>query len=287
MELQKTSTDTSLLNESSRINPHDSTSKPSLDSALVSFDTLKVSDTAATKSHTLKKNPEFRGFEGKPLAVDDKSNWPLLVLITVLSLIAYLRVNYYRRFGQLLSALVDYQLSSQLVREENILTQRVSLFLTVIHWAAVSLLIVTFSENVFSLFHLDYSVEIIYLVLVLLIGLVYGFKAQILRFFGLLLGCKKETEHYIFTIYLFNMASGLLLIPLVASTRFLPDSATRFIVIVSVGILATAYIARLLRGLMIGSTKKGVRFIHIVLYFCTLEILPLLVFGKLLLVLTA
>ncbi len=245
-----------------------------------------IHDTAAPIVHKNKYFPSFfQGHQLKPKhsggqILEHKSeDWLIGVLLFALALIAYLRVSYYRRFNQLITASFDFQLSNQLVREESILTQRVSLFLTFIFWVSIAM----FVSQLLAYFHISpvgYSNFTLFGLTLLFLGTIYFIKVFSLRLVGNIFQIEKESETYIFNVFLYNKLSGLLFLPLVILVRFLPNTYSWPLFVLGFGILILVFAARIARGVFIGIAKKGVSFIHIVLYFCTLEILPLLLMAK-------
>jgi len=76
-------------------------------------------------------------------------------------------------------------------------------------------------------------------------------------------------------VFLYNKLSGLLLLPMVILIRFMPEDFSKVFFIAGLAVLGISFIARMTRGILIGLSKKGVSIVHLVLYFCTLEILPI------------
>lgn len=225
----------------------------------------------------------FKGHELQKIHTDGlirdtaREEWLIGLLVIILAVIAYLRVSYYKRFTQLISASFDFQLSNQMVREESVLTQRVSLFLTGIFWVALPL----FLLQAIRYFHIPlynagpYSGLLVFLTLLGLVALIYGLKVFSIRLLGSIFKVEKETEAYIFNVFLYNKLSGLLLLPMVILIRFMPEDFVEVFFIAGLAVLGIAFIARMARGILIGLSKKGVSMVHLVLYFCTLEILPI------------
>lgn len=211
-----------------------------------------------------------------------REEWLIALLVLILSIIAYLRVSYYRRFTQLISASFDFQLSNQIVREESALTQRVSIFLTAIFWVALPIYLLQIIKyfRVPVYFSGPYAGLIVFLLLLILVGIMYGMKVSSIRLLGSIFKVEKETEAYIFNVFLYNKLSGLLLLPIVILIRFMPEDFSRFFFLTGLAILGVSFLARVVRGFLIGLSKKGVSIVHLVLYFCTLEILPLVLVAK-------
>ncbi len=259
-----------------------------IDSALVLNDSLAVKPVVVQKPIPPKIEYRTSIFKDHNLQQEHKiglirnsvrEEWLIAVLVIVIAIIAYLRVSYYKRFTQLIAASFDYQLSSQLVREESILTQRVSLFLTGIFWISVSLL-VSQSLKFYGLIPLGLSQFGAFGLMMLLVMTIYTVKILFIRLIGSILEVQKETESYVFNLFLYNKLSGLILLPLVILIRIMPPGYSKAMFALAAGVLVLGFISRVFRGFAIGMAKKGVSVIHLVLYFCTLEILPVLLMTK-------
>lgn len=236
-----------------------------------------VFTSSVFKGHELQKN------HSSGLIRDTaREEWLIVLLLLILAIIAYLRVNYYKRFTQLITASFDFQLSNQMVREESVLTQRVSLFLTGIFWVSLPL----FCLQVFKIFHFSifdagrYGEPLVFLTLFSIVVVVYGIKVFSIRLIGKIFKIEKEMEAYIFNIFLYNKLSGLLLLPLVILIRVMSLDFVKVFFVAGLAILGLSFLARIVRGIFIGLSGKGVSIVHLVLYFCTLEFLPLVLALK-------
>jgi hypothetical protein len=89
-----------------------------------------------------------------------------------------------------------------------------------------------------------------------------------------------ETNEYLRNIFLFNKIFGLIVFPLLVAHPFI-DIKFRFIFIYAgIIIFVLLFILRIFRGIVI-SVKNKFSIFYIILYLCTLEILPVLIFYKL------
>lgn len=233
--------------------------------------------TSIFKNHALERMHETGQIRNTA-----REEWLIGLLVVILSIIAYLRVSYYRRFTQLISASFDFQLSNQIVREESALTQRVSIFLTAIFWIALPIYLLQLIKyfRVPLYFSGPYAGLLVFLILLVLVALMYGMKVSSIRLLGSIFKVEKETDAYIFNVFLYNKLSGLLLLPVVILIRFMPEDFSKLFFLTGLAILGVSFFARVVRGFLIGLSKKGVSVVHLVLYFCTLEILPLLLVAK-------
>jgi len=84
---------------------------------------------------------------------------------------------------------------------------------------------------------------------------------------------EKEAKQYNFTIIMFNIIIGLLLIPVNILTAYAPFGSK--MIYVGLGIIAFFYLLRQIRGLFIAARIKGLSYFHFFIYLCTFEVAPI------------
>lgn len=85
---------------------------------------------------------------------------------------------------------------------------------------------------------------------------------------------EKEAKQYNFTIIMFNIIVGLLLIPVNILTAYAPFGPK--MIYVGLGIIVLFYVLRQIRGLFIAARIKGMSYFHFFIYLCTFEVTPIL-----------
>jgi hypothetical protein len=124
-----------------------------------------------------------------------------------------------------------------------------------------------------------------YSVYLICLGIVIGYffaKRLIYYILGVLTESKAEVQEYLFSITVFNRVLGLFLLPVTATIAFVPLSQVEPILVVGLAIIGIFYLMSLIRGAKI-FLKKHFSISYLILYLCTLEILPLLLIYNLLL----
>jgi hypothetical protein len=113
------------------------------------------------------------------------------------------------------------------------------------------------------------------------VALVTFFRHTFLKIIASIFPFFKEINLYIFTITIFHLAMGLLLVPFVIFIAFAPASMQAIALYGGLGLVGLIYILRSIRGLMI-ATKNILEYrFHFLLYLCAVEIAPLLILIKL------
>jgi hypothetical protein len=112
------------------------------------------------------------------------------------------------------------------------------------------------------------------------IGIIYGVKYFTLKFTGWITSYKEAVDTYIFVIFLINKIIGILLVPVIVLMAFAETWLVNFVIIPALVITGLLILLRFFRsyGLLQGQLKVS-RF-HFFLYVIGIEVLPILVIYK-------
>lgn len=113
-----------------------------------------------------------------------------------------------------------------------------------------------------------------------IIGLIYFCRHLSLSIIGSTFPIDKETGQFNFTIMLFNIFLGLVLLPINLFVAFAPLSIANTFLYIGLGIIVLFYLLRQLRGIFIGARFILHNKFHFLLYLCTVEIAPVAVLYK-------
>ncbi|WP_316735071.1 DUF4271 domain-containing protein [Pedobacter aquatilis] len=114
----------------------------------------------------------------------------------------------------------------------------------------------------------------------LIIIVFYALKLVLLRFLGFLFNMQKPVGEYISILYLSYFNASLLFIPLVVAFALSPLKYGAIYIGIAILLLVVIFAFQLLRaGVTILSNNKFSR-MHLFLYFCALEICPILILIK-------
>ena len=156
-------------------------------------------------SHSLK--PQH---VGPVIRTEYSPGWLFPIVIVLIGAFAWLRVFYNRYLGQMLYALVNVNLANQIVRDENILLQRATVYLNVLFYLIGALFLYEIS------FRFNWPLSALgtgfnrFLFFVLLISAVYAGKFLLLKSCGWLFDMDRELSTYLFTIFIINNLLGTL-----------------------------------------------------------------------------
>ena len=208
------------------------------------------------------------------------NDWSTSVLLLVVGIACIINVSYRSRLKQLFNAFARNRFVGQIVREENVMLQRINIFLS-ITFLLVGALFIFQLGNFFNLPFASNSSMANYSVIVISLLVFYFIKISAFNFLGFLFKIEKEMREYVFTLLLYNHFIGVGLIPVVVLVAFLPGFANKYLFFAIGTIVAIAFLLRTLRSY--GNVSGGSRFsiFYLFLYLCTLEILPLVIIAKL------
>lgn len=201
----------------------------------------------------------------------------LLMIACVLTLFVYLL--YYKKALQLVQGVFSYSSSKQLQREGYSFFKFFSLALTAVYIICGAIFFTYLNEKA-GWVSLPNKNWILPLSLAFL-GLVLLIRKLMVEVFAVFLRNRKVLSDYFFQYSFSIKAEGLILLPVCLLLYYSPIPA---IYPVATGIAAPAIIffMRLVRVLTWGPAEYGVSVFHILLYLCTVEIIPLAVFIKVL-----
>ena len=114
-----------------------------------------------------------------------------------------------------------------------------------------------------------------------LITLVYLGRHIFLSIMANILPVEKQVRLYSFMINIFNIITGLALIPINLFIGFGPELSTGFFVYLGFIVFTLIFIFRSLRSLAIANRLLTMYLFHFLLYICTTEIVPLVIIFKL------
>lgn len=207
-------------------------------------------------------------------------SWITLLLIFCMMLIAYLRAVYPKRFADFFRAVSDIRFASQLVREERAFSNRLSILLLLVFLIATSGFIFQ-ALNYFGITLFEGSSINIFFKIFGSVLLLFIFRMLLHEFTGFLFEAQNELTFYTFNVMVFNMALGIVLLPIIAGIVYADNFPKTFFIYAGLLIVVITYLARLIRGLNIGLSKQGFNRLYLFFYFCALEFLPVLFIAKL------
>ena len=208
------------------------------------------------------------------------ANWQILILLTSIFFIGLVKAFSSTRFNLGLKALLSYSVAQEITREEKVLFHRSNLFFTAIHLFTTALFIFQFRQHLNSGEEEVNSFSFFLLILAFISGM-YAIKYFSFRLISFTFNDFSIAPEYIFNVSLYNGLQGTILIPILCISYFTDILLPFVLVYIAVPSLFFVFLLRLFRLFKIGS-YKGVSYVYIFVYICSLEILPLVVLYRIL-----
>jgi hypothetical protein len=199
------------------------------------------------------------------------------VLLTMLAVFTGLRIFYSRYFRQMVASLFNINLANQLVRDENVLVQRATVYMSIMFYLTAGLFLYHLSE--YRQWDLPWFGTGFprYLKFIVLVSAVYAVKFVVLRVCGWLFELERELTTYLFTVFIVNNVQGMILFPIIVLLSYHPLIEVSWLFSLAFVVITVLYIFRLFRGIQIGLGVHRTSLLYLFLYLCTLELAPLLV----------
>lgn len=244
---------------------------------------MSMADSLAVKKPTL-----FTGHLLQPTHKDPifRSGtvyyWPVFVMFLVLALYVTVKISDFKKLIKVLVSPFSMQVSKQLFREDYKINKRVSAVLSLCFILVISYLMFIINRY-FDLILNESSQIKQYLFFVVVIGLMYSVKFLVTYLLAQLTTTRELGREYTFNVFVSCQTVALIVFPLIICLQFSRYSTELFLY-PAIVLCVLFYLLRLLRGFVISVLEHGIGILYIFLYLCALEILPVLVLVKFLIV---
>jgi Domain of unknown function (DUF4271) len=221
------------------------------------------------------------GFIGKQRIVTQYEEWGLALILILWMIFASVRVGFPKYLGQIFDSLINFNSASRLFRQAGYRTMYGAVRLDAIFHLILPLAVFQIAQY-YKLGISGYPTILLFIGLLIILNGYLFIKFFIYRIVGSITMLKEQTEELIFNNRLYFRALGFILMPIVTIHAILEQ--TNFITIwVMAVLIVLMYIAAVLRSFYLGY-YKDISIFYLILYLCTLEILPLLLIFKLIMV---
>lgn len=211
-------------------------------------------------------------------------DWLTITLISIIMLFTWYRLIYRRMLQQLINSFFSMATTNQMVRDESVLLQRATFNSSIIAYLVGGLFLYQLS----ILYNWDHpllmSGFLRFILFALSIVLMFSVKMIAIRLLSNIFQVDRPASTYIFTIFLFNMMAGILLLPIVILIAYAPLEYRQILMKSGLLFLASFFVYRTVRVLIIWTGQMRASVFYLFLYLCAFEIAPLLVIGKIILI---
>ena len=205
-------------------------------------------------------------------------DWMIWLVLAALGSLAWAKFNYSAYVQLLTSGLFNYRLMRQEIREVPVLSRRglvAMIPFSLLFWSLLLFLLLKWQAPGLA----EDSASLMGRILVFFIG-VYTLKFIMIQLLEGLLGKEYGLEEYLFNVFYFLEFVALLGFPFLLLLMYFPLDQVSWIAPILFFLAALSYVWRLIRGIQ-GAISYRSPLIYIILYLCTLEILPMMVLIRL------
>ncbi len=209
--------------------------------------------------------------------MDGWKSWMFYLLLVLAILLVFLRLNYFREFGDVFQIFKPLGINQQIFRD-NFGVVKFGTFLLSLN---SSLVIGVYFFLVGYHFHFFPPYWWILIITTIIVNSILFFRFIIMRTAAILFPFKKEINFYQFNEVQLYRVAGVLLLPFLIIICFAPIQISLAAIPGSFILMLAIIFFRYARGFSIGSDYFAKHKFHFIVYICTLEIAPLMFFAKL------
>jgi hypothetical protein len=254
------------------------------DSLLWNGDSLQAVDTVKIRNFTYDslatlKDPDPKlnlkiQFRQQPVA-----DWEIIISVLIFILLATIRVSSDTYLERLFTAIFNRVAFARLYREKIADTIfNIHFRLSFLYYINISY-VAYFAFNQFDITNGLHGL-LLYLALLLLIYVLVELKASLYRFGGWIFGTSEVMDEFVYYMISGNRAAGVALTPVVLLMMLQSGLAGELALALGVVVVGFTYVNTLIKGFWT-IAQKVFSVSYLILYLCTLEILPLLVLLRL------
>ncbi len=220
---------------------------------------------------------------GKPVSVYQVARKPVnrdgifYLLAAIVLMFGILKASNNRYFNNLVRVFFNTSLRQSQLTDQLLQAKLPSLFYN-IFFVLISGMYVFLILHYYGKIDLQNWLALLFCILAILV--IYIIKFIVLRFAGWLTGYQKETDTYIFIVFLINKILAICLVPLVIIIAFSGIDIVKITLVVSYALIGMMMAMRFFRSYGLLQTSLKVSRLHFILYIAGIELLPLLLIYK-------
>ncbi len=242
------------------------------DSIAFRSETKTMAGSFITEKDVVKNLPDQITFERV-------TEWITYLLLGAFILLTILNFLYQKNLIHYFKSIVGRNHANQLIRDGNPFKKRVTLVGTFIYLISVPLLFYATIENFIHIeTELAIDLSLYFKLVALFIGL-FLYKTFFIQFTSVLFKTPKPSFELLVNILIFNLVIGILILPLITLYFYCQFDIFLYLSLI---IYIIVIISRLFRELLVGLSRSIFSILHLFLYLCTLEFIPIVIIGKIL-----
>lgn len=213
---------------------------------------------------------------GRP--VPKGESWVLSFILLLLLLFGVLRISFHKQLGDIMQAFYSNRVLNNLYKEDNLFTSWPFLFLFIQFGFTLGMFLYLISQY----YQISYGAGGLqfFVTISVAIVLLYALKIFILRGIGHLFNIQKPVHEYITVLYLSYFNISLIFIPLVVAFALAPLRYGLYFIAIATVLLILIFLFQFIRAGYIILSNNRFSKVYLFLYFCALEICPILIVIK-------
>jgi len=266
---------------------------PLTDSLTLLADSLKLAAIQAIAAkvsayHTTLKNilsnNSYLNTTGRPVAMPhrlkavNQEDYFFYILAVTGLLVGFLRFFYTRYFNNLFRVFFNASLRQSQLTDQLLQAKLPSLFFNIIFVITGGIYVYLVLRYYQWISTIEFWKVLLYCTLSL--AAIYLVKFMSLKFTGWVTGYKEVTNTYIFVIFLINKILGILLLPFAVVMAFSMPSLATTAIIISLLLIGLMFLLRFFRSYGLLQNKLKVSRFHFMMYVIGIEIIPVLLIYK-------
>lgn len=256
---------------------NDSILTQDLDSSLINEDSLIITSSIKqtpyrfiTERDVISKTPKIGTTSKVP-------EWITFLIFGAFILLAILNFLHRKNLLQVFRAIFSPKQTNHLIREGNPLRKQFMLILALIYFISIPLLFYSII-NTYTLADLGILTDTnLYFAIVFILMIFFIYKVAFVQLTANLFQTQKTSFELLINIIVFNVAIGVVTLPFIVLFIY-----TQHIILlnISIAIYAVGIILRLFRQIQVGLSTSIFSILHLFLYLCTLEFVPMVIVSK-------
>lgn len=209
----------------------------------------------------------------------DAEGWVLPLLLCAFFLAAIVNTLFPKTIRNILMNFLKRDAFRKIREEDNLLYRR-TLALMLLIFLIVSPVFIYQVAGYFDLSTAFLPFMPAYWQLFLIGAGILGFKLFTIQLLGYFFNCTVEAGQYIAGIIMMNCFLGVLFIPISLGIKISASEISGYLLMAGLGLFGLFYLISLMIGISAGIRSEALSKFHLILYFCTLEILPVFLIIK-------
>jgi hypothetical protein len=209
----------------------------------------------------------------------DAEGWVLPLLLCAFFLAAIVNTLFPKTIRNILMNFLKRDTFRKIREEDNLLYRR-TLALMLLIFLIVSPVFIYQVAGYFDLSTAFLPFMPAYWQLFLIGAGILGFKLFTIQLLGYFFNCTVEAGQYIAGIIMMNCFLGVLFIPISLGIKISASEISGYLLMAGLGLFGLFYLISLMIGISAGIRSEALSKFHLILYFCTLEILPVFLIIK-------